>query len=96
MSLETLTLLADSEKRIQAFENKCMRQLLLVPYLEHKTIDWVRSKINFLVGPQEPLPATLKRWILAWFGHVTCHSSLSETILQGTLEGGQRRGRKRK
>ena len=54
------------------------------------TNDWVQSKINFLVGPQEPLLATVKRWKLAWFGHVTRHDSLSKIILQ---EGGRRRGR---
>ncbi len=83
-------------KRIQAFETKCLRKLLRISYLEHKTNDWVRSKINFLVGPQEPLLATVKRRKLAWFGHVTRHNSLSKTILQGTLEGGRRRGRQRK
>ena len=51
---------------------------------------------SFLVGPREPLLATVKRRNLAWFGHVTRHDSLSEIILQGTLEGGRRRGRERK
>ena len=56
----------------------------------------VRSEINFLVSPQEPPLATVKRRKLAWFGHVTRNDSLSKTILQGTLEDGQRRGRQRK
>ena len=86
----------DSEKRIQAFETKCLRKVLRVSYLEHKTNDWVRSKINSLVGTQEPLLATVERWKLAWFGHVTCQNSLSKTILQGTLEGGQCCGQQRK
>ena len=38
----------------------------------------------------------LSRRKLAWFGQVTRHDSLSKTILQGTLEGGQHRGRERK
>ena len=42
-----------------------------ISYLEHKTNDWVRSKINFLMGPQEPLLVTVKRRTLTWFGHVT-------------------------
>ena len=42
------------------------------------------------------MEATVKRRKLAWFGHVTCHNSLSQTILQGTLEGGRHRGRQRK
>ena len=30
-----------------------------------------------------------------WLVHVTCHDSLSRTVLQGTLEGGRRHGRRR-
>ena len=33
---------------------------------------------------------------LVFWGRVTRHDSLSKTILQGTLEGGRRRGRQRK
>ena len=73
-----------TEKRIQAFETKCTRKLLHTSYLEHKTNDWVRGEINFLVGPQEPFLATVERRKLAWFGHVTRHDSLYKTILQGT------------
>ena len=54
------------------------------------------GKINFLVGPQEPLLETVKRRKLEWFGHVTRHDSLSKTILQCALEGGRRCGRPRK
>ena len=43
---ETWTLLAYSEKRIQAFKTKCLRKLLCLSCLEHKTNDWVRSTIN--------------------------------------------------
>ena len=55
----------------------------------------VRSNINFLVSPQEPILAVVKRRELAWLGHVTRHDSLFKTILQGTMESG-RRGRQRK
>ena len=61
---KTWTLLVDSEERIQAFETECMRKLR-ISYLEHKTDDWVRSKINILVGPREPLLATVKKRKLA-------------------------------
>ena len=84
---ETLTLLADSEEGIQTFVTKCMNKLLRISYLEHKTNDWVRSKINFFVGPEEPLAvATVERQKLTWFGHVIRHNSLSQTILQSTLD----------
>ena len=71
-------------------------KLLRISFLEDKTNDWVRNKINFLAGPQEPFLAIVKRRELAWFGHFTRHDSLSRTILQGTLESGRRRGQQRK
>ena len=37
-----------------------------------------------------------KRRKLARFGYVTCHDNLPQTILQGNLVGGRRRGRQRK
>ena len=52
---DTGTPFADPEKRIKAFETQCLGKLLCISYLEHKT------KMNFLVGPQEPLLATIKR-----------------------------------
>ena len=93
---ESSTLLADSEKGIQAFETKCLRKLLRISYMEHKTNDWVRNRISFFVSPQESLLATVKRQKFAGLGHVKRHDSLSNTILQGTLEDGRRRGRQRK
>ena len=57
---ETMTLLADSEKRIQVFKTKCMRKPLHIFYLEHKTNNWVRSKINFLVGMPNAMTASPK------------------------------------
>ena len=76
-----------SEKRTQAFRIECLRKLLHISYLEHKTNDCMWSKINFLVGSQEPLLEIVERQKLAWFGHVTRHGSLTKTVLQGTLEG---------
>ena len=64
-------------------------------YLEHKTNDWVWSKINFLLDPQESLLATVKRLKRAWFGHVTRLDSLFKIILQFTLEDRRRRGQQR-
>ena len=44
------TRLADSEKRIQTLETKCLRKVLHISDIEHKTNDWVQSKVNFLCG----------------------------------------------
>ena len=59
-------------------ETECLRKLLRISYLVHKTNDWMRSKISFLVGPQEPLLPTVKRRKLAWFGHVTRDDGFSK------------------
>ena len=85
-----------TETRIQAFETKSQRKPLCTSSLECNINVWVRSKINFTVGPREPLLATVKRQELAWFGHVTHHDSLSKTILRGTLMSGQPNGQQRK
>ena len=61
---------------IQVFETKYLRKLLHISYFEHKINDWVRNKISFLVGSQEPLLATVKRQKLAWLWHFTCNKSL--------------------
>ena len=62
---------------LQAFKTKCMRKLV-ISYLDHNTNDWVRSKMNILVGP---LLATDKRRKLARFGYVTRPNSLSKSII---------------
>ena len=93
---EIWTLLADDERRIQALETRCLRKLLRISYRKLKTNDYVRSLLRSLVGPQEPLLATVRRRKLAWFGHVMRHDTLSKAITQGTVEGGRRRGRQRK
>ena len=93
---ESWTLTVEMEKRLQAFEMKCYRKLLQISWVEHKTNEHVREQVTSIAGPQEPLLATVKRRKLQWFGHVTRHNTLSKTILQGTVEGGRRRGRPRK
>ena len=40
--------------------------------------------------------SSVKRRKLKWYGHVTRSSGLAKTILQGTVQGGRRRGRQRK
>ena len=38
--------LLTEKKRIQVFKTKCRRKLLRISYMEHKTNDWVWSKIT--------------------------------------------------
>ena len=93
---ESWTLLADTERRIQAFENKCLRKLLHISYKDHKTNEFVWASVNGLAGPKERLLSIVKRRKLKWFCHVTRHDSLCKTVMQGTVEGGCNRGRPRK
>ena len=93
---ESWTMTAETTKRIQTFETKCFRRLLGISWKEHKSNDFVRSQVAQLAGPQEPLLALVKRRKLSWFGHLIRHDALPKTVLQGTLEGGRRRGRQTK
>ena len=47
-------------------------------------------------GSHEYLLTSVKRRKLKWHGHDTRPSGLANTILQGTVQGGRRRGRQRK
>lgn len=93
---ESWTMTAETAKRIQTFETKCFRKLLGISWRDRKTNEEVKNHVELLAGPQEPLLATAKRRKLKWFGHVTRHNTLPKTVLQGTLEGGRRRGRQLK
>ena len=57
---ETWSPLADFRKKESGFDTKSLRKLLRISYLDHKTNDRVRSKINFHVGPQESLLVTVE------------------------------------
>ena len=93
---ESWTMSAETTKKVKTFETKSFRRMLGITWKERKTNEYVFDQVSLLDGPQEPLLATIKRRKLAWFGHVTRHNTLPKTILQGTLEGGRKRGRQQK
>ena len=90
---ESWTLKAESE-RIAAFKMKFIRRILKMSYRDHITNTSVMQAITEAAGPQEPLLATVKRGQFQWFGHITRHNTLAKEILQGTVEGGRKRGHK--
>ena len=92
---ETWTVTADIERRIQALEMRCFRKLLGISYRDHITNEEVKARIGNAIGPYEDLLISVKRRKLRWYGHVTRSSGLAKTILQGTVQGGRRRGRQR-
>ena len=60
------------------------------------TNDAVRDSIRQAIGPYEDILTTVKKCKLKWFGRVSRSSGLAKTILQGTVQGGRRRGRQKK
>ena len=93
---EMWTITADTERRIQALEMRCFRKLLSISYTDHITIEKVKTSIGNAIRLYEDLLTSVKRRKLKWYGHVTRSSGLAKTILQGTVQGGRRRGRQRK
>ena len=64
-----------TEKKIQAFETTFLRKLLRISYFEHKTNDRAQDEINFLLGLEETLLATVKR------RRLTSVSGASKTVI---------------
>ena len=93
---ESWTLTADTERKIQAMEMRCVRKLLGITYRDHISNEEVRNRTRQATGPHEDLLTTVKRRKLKWYGHVTRSTGLAKTILQGTVQGGRRRGRQKK
>ena len=67
---------------------KFTRKLLCVSYLEPSTNEYVRSKVESLMGPRESFRAIIvKRWKMIWFGHVTRYYSLcKQRSREGTID----------
>ena len=63
---ETWTLSADLQKRIQAMEMRCFRNILRISYKGHVTNEAVRNKIKQAIGPYDDLLTTVKKRKLKW------------------------------
>ena len=72
------------------------RKLLGISYRDHKTNEKVKARLGNAFGQYKESLTSVKRYKLKWYGHVTRSSGLAKTILQGTVQGGTRRGRQRK
>ena len=92
---ESWTLTAELQRRIEAMEMSCYRNILHVLYKDHVTNEEVRTKIQQAIGPHEDLLTIVKRRKLQWYGHVPRSSGLAKSVFQGTVKGGRRPGRQR-
>ena len=93
---ESWTLTAELQRRIQAMEMRCYRNILHISYKDHVTNEEVCAKIQQATGPHEDLLTIVKRRKLHWYGHVSRSSGLAKTTLQGVAKWGRRQGRQRK
>ncbi|KAJ8379015.1 hypothetical protein AAFF_G00231840 [Aldrovandia affinis] len=93
---ESWTLTAEIQQRIQSFEMRCYRRLLGISYTQHITNMEIRQRISQAIGRHDDLLTIVKKRKLRWYGHITRSSGLAKTILQGTVQGGRKRGRQKK
>ena len=84
------------ERRIQALEMKCYMRLLNISYKDHVTNEEVHNRIQNAFGVHDDLLTTAKKRKLRWYGHISRSSDMSKTILQGTVKGARRRGRRKR
>ena len=83
------------ERRIQAFEFRCLRRVLKVPYTEHRTNVSIREEITSIMGLHDPLLTMVKMRKMQFYGHKNRAGNLATTILQGSVDGKRGRGRPR-
>ena len=93
---ETWTLTAELERRIQTFEMRCYRKISGISFRDRITNEDVRNRVRAAIGPHDDLLSIVKTRKLRWYGHVTRATGLANTIMQGTVPGGRRRGRPKK
>ena len=93
---ESWTLTEELQRRIQAREMRCYRNILRISNKDHVINKEVRAKIQQAIGPHEDVLTIVKRRKLQWYGHVSNSSGLAKTILQGTVKEGRRQGRQGK
>jgi len=89
---ESWTLRKKEETRLDAFEMKRLRKILLrVSWTAKKTNEWVLNK----AGVKSELLDTVKTRKLTYYGHTMRKqgSCLEKEIMQGTMPGVRRRGR---
>ena len=79
-------------RRIDAFELRCWRRLLRVPWTARRSYQSILKEIN----PEYSLEGLILKLKLQYFGHLMRRTdSFEETLTLGKIEGWRRRGRQR-
>ena len=90
---ETWTITRADEKKISAFEMKCYRKILKIPW----TAKVSNKDVLEQIGLEEcQLMNIIKRQKLSYFGHIKRHDTIERLFMEGLCEGRRGRGRPRR
>ena len=56
----------------------------------------MRISIRHAIRPDKEFLVTVRKRKLRWYGHITRSTRLAKIILQGTVQGGRRKGKEEK
>ena len=88
---ESWTIKKAEHQSVDAFELRCWRRLLRVPWTARSN----QSIINE-INPEYPLEGLTLKLKLQYFGHLMRRAdSLEKTLMMGKIEGKRRRGQQR-
>ena len=89
---ESWTIKKAEHWRIDAFELRCWRRLLRIPWTARRSNQSILNKIN----PECSLEGLMLKLRLQYFGHLMQRAdSFEKTLMLGKIEGRRRRGRQR-
>ena len=89
---ESLTIQKAECRKIDAFELRCWRRLLRVPWTARRSNQSILKEIS----PEYSLKGLMLKLKLQYFGHLMRRTdSLEKTLLLGKIEGRRRRGQQR-
>ena len=79
-------------RRIDAFEQRCWRRFLRVPWTAGRSNQFILKEIS----PEYSLEGLMLKLKLQYFGHLMRRTdSFEKTLMLGKIEGRRRRGRQR-
>ena len=87
---EAWTINKTDGKLITAFEMKCYRKILRIPWTDRVTNEKVLEKIKM---NSTTLPHEIRKLKVGYFGHIKRHESLEKHILEAKAAGRRGRGR---
>ena len=91
---ETWSISKEAEKKINAFELRCYRRILRIPWTDKRTNVSVLQQME--ITQENWLQNSIVRQKLKFFGHVKRHDCLEREIYEGIIEGKRGRGRPRR